>query len=574
MHLGIKQVPYVLTYGQKPRVGISNLPLDPSVLDALATEADLNNIGVETSNASSLQEDLSIPPPAVTAASPSAPQENVSSAPSQPVATASASTCDQDQVENVVAIAEKCNYPGCKFTDLELETCENIGESCQRKLHHMCQTDAEMQTWRGKFPSLNIENELKRVPPTPNPYQSTTDRICYRCHEHFDDIASILEPHYGLKPAAVDVGDEMEDDVTEEDDDAAASNKDKDDEDAVASNKDLDVEWITLVEERGGRGVEKDELAEAPLRSLIPCICKCEIDDDGELGMRSKDRRKWWRCILQKVSGNEWDVLDETRTKLIQTVLWESVGRDRDYVGDCLAEYWGSSFVNPVQDDIKSARNDAEKRLEQRKKDDDDIHQTPRRKHLREKATSNQKKQAARMLKRAKIADGGEFNVGDVVQVKLHHVDTTKVDPKNITAVVVEISQEHGSYRVACEHGVLKSWYVYHRLSRVSELQNNRAIHRLEDIFESWRGAVTLTEREAARHMSSVGGQGVTSCGCGGKCVTRQCTCFRKKVFCNSRCHKGNTKCENCDRTDLFLPDNLEQQLKKNEKSKKKSKKK
>ena len=98
--------------------------------------------------------------------------------------------------------------------------------------------------------------------------------------------------------------------------------------------------------------------------------------------------------------------------------------------------------------------------------------------------------------------------------------------------------------------------------------------NRLDNIFESWRGAAKLTEREAARHMSSVNGQGVTSCGCGGKCVTKQCTCVKEKVFCNSRCHKGNTKCENCDRTDLFLPDNLEQQLKKNEKSKKKSKKK
>ena len=77
MHLGIKAVPYRLTYGQKPRVGISNLPLDPSVLDALATEADLNNIGIETSNASFLQEDPSIPPPAGTVASPSAPQEDV-----------------------------------------------------------------------------------------------------------------------------------------------------------------------------------------------------------------------------------------------------------------------------------------------------------------------------------------------------------------------------------------------------------------------------------------------------------------------------------------------------------------
>jgi hypothetical protein len=39
---GIKSVPYVRTYGHRPRVGISGLPLDSAVLDALPTEADLN----------------------------------------------------------------------------------------------------------------------------------------------------------------------------------------------------------------------------------------------------------------------------------------------------------------------------------------------------------------------------------------------------------------------------------------------------------------------------------------------------------------------------------------------------
>ena len=35
---------YHLTFGQRPRVGISSLPIDASVLDTLSTEADLNNI--------------------------------------------------------------------------------------------------------------------------------------------------------------------------------------------------------------------------------------------------------------------------------------------------------------------------------------------------------------------------------------------------------------------------------------------------------------------------------------------------------------------------------------------------
>ena len=36
--------PYWCTYGQHPRCGISNLPLDPILLDSLATEAQLNSL--------------------------------------------------------------------------------------------------------------------------------------------------------------------------------------------------------------------------------------------------------------------------------------------------------------------------------------------------------------------------------------------------------------------------------------------------------------------------------------------------------------------------------------------------
>ena len=43
-HETIKNVPYVLTFGQRPRIGISNLPVDPSILDSLHTEAELNMV--------------------------------------------------------------------------------------------------------------------------------------------------------------------------------------------------------------------------------------------------------------------------------------------------------------------------------------------------------------------------------------------------------------------------------------------------------------------------------------------------------------------------------------------------
>eukprot|EP00965_Chrysotila_dentata_P134039 4432755-Pleurochrysis_carterae.AAC.1 len=38
----VGQLPYVLVYGQRPRVGISGLPIAPELLEKLATEAELN----------------------------------------------------------------------------------------------------------------------------------------------------------------------------------------------------------------------------------------------------------------------------------------------------------------------------------------------------------------------------------------------------------------------------------------------------------------------------------------------------------------------------------------------------
>ncbi len=44
VHRTIKDTPYYLTYGQHPRVGISNLPISADILQRLSTEAELHNL--------------------------------------------------------------------------------------------------------------------------------------------------------------------------------------------------------------------------------------------------------------------------------------------------------------------------------------------------------------------------------------------------------------------------------------------------------------------------------------------------------------------------------------------------
>ncbi len=43
-HQTIKDTPYHLTYGQHPRIGISNLPISPEILQTLVTKAQLNEV--------------------------------------------------------------------------------------------------------------------------------------------------------------------------------------------------------------------------------------------------------------------------------------------------------------------------------------------------------------------------------------------------------------------------------------------------------------------------------------------------------------------------------------------------
>ena len=70
------------------------------------------------------------------------------------------------------------------------------------------------------------------------------------------------------------------------------------------------------------------------------------------------------------------------------------------------------------------------------------------------------------MRKRVAQRDGAlELSVGSVVQVALADVDRTRVDPRNLTCVVVEcvrkgeVEQEL-KYKVATPQGVLKTLYT------------------------------------------------------------------------------------------------------------------
>jgi uncharacterized protein Veg len=147
------------------------------------------------------------------------------------------------------------------------------------------------------------------------------------------------------------------------------------------------------------------------------------------------------------------------------------------------------------------------------------------------------------MKKRAKKIDGN-VEVGNIVQIGLSDVDSTKVDSKNLTLVVVEIT-EKGRYRLAAKNGVLKNVYPRHVISLVKNA--TKELMGLEDAYNGWRGMSKITEREVARANSIVEGQGMVKCSCKGNCNSNSCKCRKAGRICNSRCHKGSRNCTNHD---------------------------
>ena len=179
--------------------------------------------------------------------------------------------------------------------------------------------------------------------------------------------------------------------------------------------------------------------------------------------------------------------------------------------------------------------------------DDEEKHDvSPRRASLREKATSNMLKKADSVKKTAMAkSPTSAIILGDVVLVPLDEVDRTKVDGGSLVGVVVSVNKDKSTCHVAVKRGVLKRAYSHHNLRLLSAPSNDRKVMDLEDAFVQWRSLPTITEREAARHVSSVGGQGMVKCNCKGECTSNSCACKKAGRLCSSRCHRNNKCCLN-----------------------------
>ena len=149
-------------------------------------------------------------------------------------------------------------------------------------------------------------------------------------------------------------------------------------------------------------------------------------------------------------------------------------------------------------------------------------------------AKRKQEDQAEKMkelsAKRFKAAE-----VGQCVKVPVPGVDRGKTDPRNILAVVLEVTQD-GCYQLGTKNGVLKQLYSRNQFDPCKE-----KFLCVEEVPREKE----VSLRQTASVLSDGNGQGFQRCNCTNstRCGSNRCNCKRRGLLCNSKCHESTTCC-------------------------------
>ena len=148
---------------------------------------------------------------------------------------------------------------------------------------------------------------------------------------------------------------------------------------------------------------------------------------------------------------------------------------------------------------------------------------------IRVAANIGQSKAAARMTRRGKNLLK-PLSIGQCATLRVPDVDRGPTDPKNLLVVILK--EEEGLYTVGCREGILRTKFTPADLSGIKQ-----SLIKSEEVPDICLSMRTATAR-------ATGGQGYTKCQCTTQCTSGRCSCLRKEMKCNSRCHPGRS-CKN-----------------------------
>ncbi|KAL9181125.1 hypothetical protein ACHAXT_009930 [Thalassiosira profunda] len=539
IHRGIgNKVPYHLVFGQKPRVGISRLPLGTELLDSLHTEAQLSAVfnvaeGVpledaivqaQVANANAIAGSSTPALPAPAAAVDSAlagiaagPIAGAAVAPgAASIAAVTASTASASAATAGNSLFQSMSDGGTidDFTHaalLDIEGDPN-GETADGYDEQPAASPAPGHN------DADVEGYGEKPAAVPAPDSEARKQSAAESLRSLSRDSSSAGANLSLErvesPEVEDGGDPIDNTKPF----IVASDEDIDD----CSNAQL--LWLSVLGNTF-RPVTGDILRDAKLRSRFAIVAK--ENESGSI---------WRRVVVERKRKDTWQVMDEMGDGNLDTI-------------DCGEEgffpEWGASYRHPTAMDFARAKEAAKKRKDLHDQREQDLDESPRRKKMRDDAVEAMQRNGRAMKERVEKVEG-ELEVGSVVQVPLHDVDTTKVDGKTLTLVVVQKRQLKNDnapkYKLACAKGPLKNYRI------ISVPLGSAASLGLTNVLTAWEGMAPITERAAAASVSLVGGQGKKFCGCRGKCNNRQCCCKKAGRLCNSHCHGGvhNKNCKNC----------------------------
>ena len=543
IHRGIGNcTPYHLMFGQHPHVGISNLPIDPKLLTNLATEVEvcqslgLPDIPLEQVN---LVNSLGINDSFPNLLSNLSPQARGTKADQAETTPPEADLSETTPPENETTVITKLSpFHSCGF---KTDVTERIIQVMLQKAIVRPTVGPTYFGWKGvgfqvgvcfnKPPLLDLSFASRFL----SMHQSMSE---VPHHMRKSPPEWLLANHSATQPQDMSVAQNKDESISP---DKQQDMPDQEDnmlfcKSCVVGPSKYETDcihrWLFILL-KCATPTDMETLQNAPLRSCFSIVDK-----------ESKLTDPWRRVILRKVRKSTWEVLDELGQSVLDTV--PSSG-DKGVL-----DQWGTWYKHPSVMDYKKAMLADEQRKSNMDEKEAMLRESPRRKHLRDLAYDSMTIQGRAMKKRAQAKRTVmNFDVGTIVQVPLHDVDTTKADGKNLTLVVVEVVQKKDKscpmYRLACKAGVLDT--LYHP-SYITAVSTSSDVMGFENVCDQWTGLPRIKERTAAASVSMVGGQGKhLGCGCkSGTCRTGRCSCFKAGLKCNSKCHGGiNKNCVNKD---------------------------
>jgi hypothetical protein len=256
-------------------------------------------------------------------------------------------------------------------------------------------------------------------------------------------------------------------------------------------------------------------LRESKLRESVPVAWCVQNHDVHHLEL-------FVPAFLPRISAHLWEITDKDNLEMAQ-LDWDGDKGVESLMGIYI-QHPLQNFINYFQTYPSTAALSSTMSQDQHKVSP---HLAGLRKHAARKLESRAKSMKAVAMKKGV---GKVFEVGEVVLAPLADVNKAKVDAQNLTGVIVKIDINRMLVRVVVESGLLKQWYSYHKLTCVVGKGNNIKLLGLQEAYLGWGLMKVISEWEATRNESLVGGQGRrdVTCNCKPACNSNRCSCFRE----------------------------------------------